>query len=172
MPIEPFIASIQTAGFNFNPTGWALCNGQTISIAQNTALFSLLGTTYGGNGTTNFVLPNLQGRFAVGVGQGPGLSPIFLGEVGGAENIALTTQTMPAHTHAVTVSASSFEGEVSNPTQGVIASKANGFSPTANGALGGVNVTPQGGNQPFGIRNPYLGINFCIAMQGIYPPRS
>lgn len=171
MASEPFLASIQQVGFNFSPRGWALCNGQILPISQNTALFSLLGTTFGGDGRTTFALPNLQGRFAIGAGQGPGLSFIQLGQVGGSESAQLTIQQMPAHTHAATVAANSFDGEVSNPTQGSISSKNNGFSPTANGSLGGVNVSPQGGSQPFGIRNPYLGVNFCIALQGIYPSR-
>jgi microcystin-dependent protein len=172
MAYESFIASIMPVGFNFEPRGWALCNGQIISIAQNTALFSLLGTTYGGNGTTTFALPDLRGRFAIGTGQGTGLSPNSLGETGGSENVDLTIAQMPAHAHAFTVAANSFDGEVSNPTQGSISSKNNGFSPTANGSLGGINVSPQGSGQPFSIRNPYLGVNFCIAMQGIFPPRS
>ena len=172
MAYESFIASIQPVGFNFNPRGWALCDGQILPIAQNTALFSLLGTTYGGDGRTTFALPDLRGRFAIGADQGPGLSFIQLGQTGGSENAQLTVAQMPAHTHVVTVAANSFEGEVANPTQGSISSKTNGFSPTNNGSLGGVNVSPQGAGQPLSIRNPYLGVNFCIALQGIFPARS
>lgn len=172
MPIEPFLASIQTTGFSFNPNGWALCNGQIISISQNTALFALLGTFYGGNGTTNFALPDLRGRFAIGAGQGPGLSPIQLGQIGGEESTQLNLNTMPIHNHSPLIPANTFEGEVSSPTEGSLASRTNGFSPIANGSLGGTSIQPQGNGTPFNLRNPFLGVTFSIALQGIFPSRS
>jgi len=148
----PFIGSIMMFGFNFPPNGWALCQGQLLSIQQNTALFSLLGTTYGGNGTTTFALPDLRGRSPIGRGQGPGLSDISQGEVSGTENVTLLTTNM-------------------------IAGQANNFfaaANTANGSMGGVTATlaPAGNNQPFGSRNPYLGLNFSIALEGIFPSRN
>lgn len=172
MALDPFIATIQAVAFNFPPRFWAQCNGQLLSIAQNTALFSLLGTTYGGNGTTTFGLPDLRGRNAIHSGQGPGLSFYSLGELGGVENTSITTATMPAHNHSVTVGVNTALGEESNPTNSIIASKANAFSTTTNNSLGGVSETPIGQGIPFGIRNPYLGLNFCIALQGVYPSRN
>jgi microcystin-dependent protein len=171
MALDPFLGSIQQVAFDFAPVGWIRCNGQTLSIASNTTLFVLLGTNYGGNGITTFALPDLRGRFPIGADQGPGLSLFNLGQIIGSENAQLTLPTMPTHTHAVTVAASTFDGEVSNPTVGSIASKTNRFSPTSNGSLGGTNVTALGSGAAFGIRNPYLGINFCISTQGIFPSR-
>jgi microcystin-dependent protein len=171
--MEPFIGQIQAFGFSFPPQGWAFCDGQLISIAQNTALFSLLGTTYGGNGTTTFALPDLRGRSMVHVGQGPGLSPISQGQSGGVESTTILIANMPAHSHNVTISVNTATGEDAIPTN-KIASNTNAFSEdvTPNAVLGGVNQQLVGGNQPLFIRNPYLGIYHSIAMQGIYPSRN
>ncbi len=171
--MEPYIGQIQGFGFTFAPVGWQQCNGQLISIAQNTALFSLLGTTYGGNGQTTFALPDLRGRFMVHPGTGPGLSTISWGEVSGVENVSILTANLPAHTHNVSISVNTATGEDAVPTN-KIASSTNAFSEdvTANAFLGGVNQQPAGGNQPMAIRNPYLGIYHSIALQGIFPSRN
>jgi len=170
--MDPFIGQIQAFGFNFPPRGWAFCDGQLLPISQNTALFSLLGTTYGGDGRTTFALPDLRGRSIVHAGQGPGLSNISQGETAGVENITLTLNNMPAHNHSVSVAVNKEAGEESNPTS-YLASHDGAFSeaPAANAFLSGVNQTIVGGNQPVNIRNPFLGIYMCIALQGIYPSR-
>ncbi len=171
--MDPFLGQIQAFGFSFPPQGWAFCDGQIISIAQNTALFALLGTTYGGNGQTTFALPDLRGRSMVHVGQGPGLSPIVQGQTGGAENATLLLQNMPAHNHAVSIAVNTATGEDSLPTN-KIASSTNAFSEdvASNAFLGGVNQQTVGGGQPFPIRNPYVGIYHSIALQGIFPSRN
>jgi microcystin-dependent protein len=171
--MEPFIGQIQPFGFNFAPRGWAQCNGQLLAISQNTALFSLLGTTFGGDGRTTFALPDLRSRSIAHIGTGPGLDTVSWGERGGAINHTLTTAQMPQHNHAVSVAVNTNPG--SEPTStGIIASHATGFSedPTPGAQLGGVTEANQGGGQSFNIRNPFLGINVCIAMQGIFPSRS
>ncbi|WP_285961085.1 phage tail protein [Pseudomonas tohonis] len=214
---DPFMGEIRMVGFSFAPRGWATCQGQIISIAQNTALFSLLGTVYGGNGQTTFQLPNFSSRSPVGQGQGPGLSNIVLGEVAGVESTTLLTNQMPIHQPVAT-----FTGQAStvNLTSGTVAvstatpvamvpptagatvylsattAKSGPTAVTINGLftstapdstkanLGGVagqgsvtptgtvSIAPVGGSQPFSIRNPYLGTNFVIAMEGIYPSRN
>ncbi|UWY27329.1 tail fiber protein [Flavobacterium sp. TR2] len=195
--MEVFLGTILGFGFNFPPRGWAYCNGQLISISQNTALFSLLGTMYGGDGMSTFGLPDLRGRAPIHFGQGPGLSNITQGERAGTENTTLTTLNIPAHIHAlaggtaaVTVTATTITGgTITNETDGGNNSfassgsapniysepggsgtdKVGGFSATA--TLGG-NTAPTGGTSPFSIRNPYLAINFCIATSGIFPSRN
>lgn len=170
---DPFIAEIRLFPFNFAPRGWAFCNGQLLAISQNTALFSLLGTTYGGDGITTFALPNLNGRVPMHPGQGPGLSPHDLGEFGGAETVTLLSSEMPAHTHALTASATD-AGERSPAGQqpanelGSINSYAapGGVTPLAAEA-----VTPTGGSQPHNNTQPSLVLAFAIALQGIYPSR-
>jgi len=166
--MEPFIGQIQAFGFNFAPRGWAMCEGQLLPISQNTALFSLLGTTFGGDGRTTFALPDLRGRSIVGIGNGPGLSTISWGERGGAENHTLSVAQMPSHTHNIGVNAAA--GEEANPTGKHIAGITDGFAENATGNLAA--PTSAGGNQSFGIRSPFLGINVCIALQGIFPSRS
>lgn len=178
--MEGYIAQILLFAGNFAPRGWAFCQGQILSIAQNTALFSLLGTTYGGNGQTTFALPDLRGRTPIGAGQGPGLSPINLGQVGGTENTTLVITNMPAHNHTVTVNprAVTEAGDTSIPTNAYIANsgaldrefKASGTFVN----MGAANATSgiAGGSQPFSIRNPYLGLNYIICMEGIYPSRN
>ncbi len=190
---EPFIGEIRMVGFNFAPRGWAFCQGQLLSIAQNSALFSLLGTTYGGNGTTTFALPDLRGRSPIGIGQGPGLSPITQGEMAGTENMTLTSAQLPTHTHAAAATASfSVAGTPSganatpSATNNILGASQAGGAPSAaiwsdalndpvtlgNTETVNVTVDPAGGNQPFSIRNPFLGTNFVIALEGIFPSRN
>lgn len=171
--MDPFIGQIQPFGFNFAPVGWLQCNGQIMSIAQNTALFSLIGTTYGGNGVSTFAIPDLRGRALVHPGTGPGLSNISWGQIGGTENSTLTLNNLPSHSHNVTVGVNTGLGEDASPTT-KIASGTNKFSEdvTANAFLGGVTEQSVGGNQPFAIRNPYLALNVCIAQFGIFPSRN
>jgi microcystin-dependent protein len=171
--MDGYIAAIWMFAGNFAPRGWAFCQGQILSIAQNTALFSLLGTTYGGNGQTTFALPDLRGRSPIGPGQGPGLSNISLGEISGTESITLTANTLPQHNHTMT--GSTLAGNTSVPTGAVPANsgsldKEYSSVLTSNVAMAATGLT--GGNQPVGIRNPYLGMNFVICMQGIFPSRN
>lgn len=171
---EPFLAEIRMFGFNFAPRGWAFCNGQIMSIAQNTALFSLLGTFYGGNGTTTFALPNLQASAPMHQGQGPGLTPRSLGEVGGVQTVTLIQSEMAAHNHPV--GCDSGPGSVAAPINGMWASGGRG-RPSAysanppNTPMSGAAFGPAGGSQPHNNMPPYLTVNFCIALQGIYPSR-
>lgn len=171
--MEPFIGQIQPFGFNFAPRGWATCDGQLLRIADNQALFSLLGTTFGGDGRVTFALPDLRSRSIVGVGSGPGLDTISWGEKGGNTSETLTTNNLPPHNHSVAIGVNTAAGEEAAPTN-VIASHAGGFNedPTAGANLGGVTQNSVGNGQSFNIRNPYLGIYVCIALQGIYPSRS
>jgi microcystin-dependent protein len=173
---EPFIAEIRIFPFNFAPTGWAFCNGQLLPLAQNTALFSLLGTTYGGDGRSTFGLPNLQGRAPMHPGQGPGLSLHDLGETGGSETVSLLQSEIPSHTH--TMRANSGDGISPTPTNNV-ASGAGADRDlfwykdgTANATMNNNALSSSGGNQPHNNMQPYLTINFCIALQGVFPPRT
>jgi microcystin-dependent protein len=178
--MDPAIAVITMFGGDFAPRGWALCQGQILSIAQNTALFSLLGTTFGGNGQTTFALPDLRGRTPLHAGQGPGLSPYSLGQQSGSESGTLLIGNLPVHTHAATFNfAVSSNAATTDEPGGAV--PANG-STTAylpggvvSGQLGGVSSTTvgiTGGSQPFSLRQPYLGINFIIALFGIFPSRN
>lgn len=171
--MEPYIGQIQGFGFTFAPVGWAPCSGQVISIAQNTALFALIGTTYGGNGQTTFALPDLRGRVMVHPGSGPGLSSIAWGQVAGFESVTLLASNLPPHNHSVSVSVNPATGEDALPTN-KIASATNHFSEdvTSGTFLGGVSEQTVGGNQAIGLRNPFLGMNVCIALQGIFPSRN
>ena len=169
---EPFYAEIRMVGFNFAPRNWATCDGQILPIAQNTALFSLLGTTFGGNGVTNFALPNLMGRFPIGVGQGPGLTARDLGEEGGSETSTLLVSEMPAHSH--TLQADPFPADDSAPAAGrVLASSVGGkqFNTGSAVAMNPNALTPVGGSQPHAHLQPYLSVIFVIAMTGIFPAR-
>lgn len=178
--IEPFVGEIMMVGFNFAPRGWALCNGQTLSIAQNTALFSLLGTTYGGDGRSTFALPNLQGRVPIHQGQGPGLSSHVMGEIGGEERHTLSTTEMPMHNHAgtVTMACNTGQGTSNSPVGNVLAADGSGlpqFHSVANGTMasaGSVTTSVAGGSQSHNIMQPYLTVNFCIALEGIFPSRN
>jgi microcystin-dependent protein len=170
---DPFVAEIRIFPFNFAPRGWAWCDGQLLPLSQNTALFSLLGTTYGGNGKSNFALPDLQGRAPMHPGQGPGLSLHDLGEANGTETVALLESEIPAHSHAVRVS-------VQDATTRVVAGQlpATGigmamFTPTpGNVILNPAAAAPAGGDQPHNNMMPYLTFYFCIALQGVFPPRT
>jgi microcystin-dependent protein len=167
---------------NFAIQGWALCNGQLLSIAQNTALFSLMGTYYGGDGVSTFALPNLQSRVAIHQGQGPGLSPYVIGQTGGTENTTLNANNLPAHTHPL--NATSATGTQSSPSGGAIAQINSGTAREPDLALGFAPGTPTtamatgsvgantGGGQPFNGVQPYLVVNFIIALEGIYPSRN
>ena len=175
---EPFIGQIQLFGFNFNPRGWAFCNGATLPIQQNTALFSLLGTQYGGNGQTTFQLPNFAGRAANQQGQGAGLTPRTIGETFGVNTVTLTTQQMPLHNHACQVYAQNTQASrSSSPAAGNWLSVSSDAAATAFLPAGAVNTTfapnmiqpSAGGGQPHQNQQPYLGVNFCIALQGIFP---
>lgn len=169
--MDPFVAEIRILPTNFAPKGWAFCNGQLLPISQNTALFSLLGTTYGGNGQTNFALPNLQGAAPMHPGQGPGLSLRDLGEVGGTETVTLTQTQIPSHTHPL--NADSGSPTTGSPANAVLASPAALRRYSAASDLEPmVPVGAAGGSQPHNNMQPYLTLNFCIALQGVYPPRS
>ncbi len=190
---QPFLGEIRMVGFTFAPRGWAFCAGQIMSIAQNSALFSLLGTTYGGNGQTTFALPDLRGRSPVGMGTGPGLTPIDQGEISGLENVTILSSQMPMHTHAAAATASfAVAGTPSNAsttpstTNNILGASQPGGGPSAEiwsdaindpvtlGNLETVDVTLQtaGGSQPLSIRNPFMGTNFVIALEGIFPSRN
>lgn len=187
--MDPFIGQIQPNGFNFAPRGWALCNGQLLAIASNTALFSLLGTTFGGDGRTTFALPDLRGRSIVHVGNGPGLSNISWGQRGGRETVTLTQAQMPSHSHQLIPSISKVQvatldnSSTSNESEESVLGS-GGTMPEiyreagsgAQGTLGGVSISGStsnaGGNMGFNIRDPYLGIYVSIALQGIFPSRS
>jgi microcystin-dependent protein len=164
----PYLSEIRIFSFNFPPKGWVLCNGQTLPINQNQALFSLLGTTYGGNGTSTFNLPNLQGRIAMSQGNG-----FVLGESAGEVNHTLTVSEIPNHTHPV--NASSGAGNLSSPQGAVWAKDPNGslvYGSGANTALSAGAVVNAGSSQPHNNLMPYLVVSFCIAIQGIFPSRS
>jgi microcystin-dependent protein len=160
---EPFLSEIRIMSFGFAPRGWALCNGQLLPINQNQALFSLLGTTYGGNGQTNFSLPNLQGRTPIHSGNGH-----TLGEQGGEQAHTLTVPEMPAHTHVA--QASTNNGDTATPIGGVLGGVSNMYGPAANlAALQPATVTNNVGGQAHQNMQPFLGLSFCIALQGIFP---
>jgi len=167
---QPFLGEIRLFPYNFAPKGWAFCSGQILSIAQNTALFSLLGTTYGGNGQTTFALPDLRGRRAISSGQGPGLADYVLGQVGGVESTTLNEKQLPMHSHLVnavkgTAEAASASGNLLANGQIYTAQPP---SVTMNPAMIGM----AGGSQPFENLDPYLTLNYCIALEGIFPSRN
>lgn len=172
------IAQIFLFGGNFAPRNWAFCNGQLMPIAQNTALFALLGTTYGGNGQTTFALPDFRGRVPVGTGQGPGLPHVDLGEMSGSENVTLITQQMPAHTHTATppvIAVAHTNDESISPAGNVFSTSdtdAYASTPNANAAGTSVSLAPAGGSQPFSIINPYLTVTFVICLFGVFPSRN
>jgi len=195
--MEPYLGMLILFGGNFAITGWAFCWGQIISIAQNSALFSLLGTIYGGNGVTTFGLPDLRGRAPIGWGQGPGLSPYTIGQIGGSESTTLLLPNMPAHNHqaafnlTATPSASTAAGSSTtpdptlvpatlptigsgpsgNPIKGYVAKDST--TTLAPGAVAGtITVGFSGNNQPFSILNPYLAMTYLIALSGVFPSRS
>lgn len=170
---DPFVAEIRAFGFNFAPRGWAFCNGQILPLSQNTALFSLLGTNYGGDGKSTFGLPNLQGSAPLGAGQGPGLSNYFVGESGGTPSVTLLQSEMPGHTHALNTYNDIGEDRTPNASE-ALARSTGGLlygSPTSMTPMAGSALTPYGASQPHNNMHPYLVVNFCIAMQGIFPAR-
>jgi microcystin-dependent protein len=171
---DPFVGEIRMFGGNFAPRGWALCNGQLLPISQNTALFSLLGTYYGGDGKTTFALPNLQGRVPLQQGQGPGLSDRVLGELGGEQAVTLLQSEMPAHNH--TVGCDSGVGTVGPPTNGMWAAGGRGrpsaYSATPNTIMAPNALAIAGGSLPHNNMQPYLCVTFIIALQGVFPPRT
>ena len=172
---DPFVAEIRIFGFNFPPTGWAFCNGQLLAISQNTALFSLLGTTYGGDGKTTFGLPNLQGSVPLDPGQGPGLSPRYQGEVDGETVVTLLESEMPVHMHtAQGYAGAGGQGPAGNAWADANQRGISTYAPNTNGTvqMSPLALSPTGGSQPHNNMMPYLVLNFCIALQGIYPPRS
>jgi microcystin-dependent protein len=172
---DPFVAEIRVFPFNFAPKGWAWCDGQLMPISQNTALFSLLGTTYGGDGKSNFALPDLQGRAPMHPGQGPGLSLHDLGEEGGSPTVTLLLSEIPVHTHIM--QAANFSGDIQTPTPNVaLARSSGGNAYQSNVNQSQVNMapealTPAGGSQPHNNLMPYLTFYFNIALQGVFPPR-
>jgi microcystin-dependent protein len=170
---DPFVAEIRIFPFTFAPRGWAHCDGQVLPISQNTALFSLLGTTYGGDGKSTFALPDLQGRAPMHPGQGPGLSLHDVGELGGSATVGLLTSEMPAHTH--TLNASEADGLERTPAGQLLATGVAISQYQAPGAVTGLtpsSVVPAGNSEPHNNLAPYLTLNFNIALQGVFPPRS
>ena len=170
---DPFVAEIRIFPFNFPPKGWAWCDGQLMALSQNTALFSLLGTTYGGDGKSNFALPDLQGRAPMHPGQGPGLSLHDLGETGGSETVALLESEIPAHSHSLR--GNNTVGDTPSPADHTLARYSNNaYQQTINSGLVAMSpnaLPPAGGDQPHNSLMPYLTFYFCIALQGVFPPR-
>jgi len=195
--MEVFIGTIQSFAFNFAPRDWALCNGQTLSISQYQALYALIGVTYGGDGQNTFLLPNLQGRLPLGQGSGPGLTPRVIGTISGTEAVTATLTNLPNHTHALAAITAATTVELANPASNPVSAPTatSSFLGTSGGGPGtatiysdqlgaspvplkGVNTTvsgtvsPAGGGTPMAIMNPFLAINFSIALQGIFPSRN
>ena len=175
--MDPFVAEIRIFPFNFAPKGWAFCDGQILPISQNTALFSLLGTTYGGDGKSNFALPDMQGNAPMHPGQGPGLSLHDLGETSGSETVTLLESEIPSHSHFMRAhNGDQADHQTPGPSTS-LAQSANGnaYQSTTNTSLAllaNTILTPAGGDQPHNNMQPYLTLNFCIALQGVYPPRT
>jgi microcystin-dependent protein len=180
MPETPYIGEISMFAGNFAIRGYATCQGQLLAISQNTALFSILGTTYGGNGQTTFALPDLRGRAPIGQGQGPGLSPRTLGELSGTETVTLQITQMPSHNHPITVNpkAVTEAGNTSDPTNafpantGALDREYSATGTMVDMGAATASVSPSGGSQPHNNMPPYLVINFLIALQGIFPSRN
>jgi len=173
--MDPFVAEIRIFPFNFAPKGWAFCDGQILPLSQNTALFSLLGTTYGGDGKSNFALPNMQGNASMHPGQGPGLSLHDLGETGGEEFVTLLESEIPSHNHTLRAIAADPADQPAPSPNRSLARSTNGFAwnPTFNSAqMNGSALITAGGDQPHNNMQPYLTLNFCIALQGVFPPRT
>ena len=171
---DPFVAEIRIFPFNFAPKGWAFCDGQLLPLSQNTALFSLLGTVYGGNGKSNFALPNLQGSAPMHPGQGPGLSLHDLGETGGSETVSLLESEVPSHSHVLFADLLDIaDTNIVSPTASFALSSGGTLYQTAsNATLSDQALAPAGGDQPHNNMMPYLTLNFCIALQGVFPPRT
>jgi microcystin-dependent protein len=175
MMADQFVAEIRIFAGNYPPTGWAFCDGQLLPLSQNTALFSLLGTTYGGDGKSNFALPNIQGQVVVGPGQGPGLSLHDIGESSGSENITLLEAEIPQHRH--TLSGVDADGPQTTPTGNILAQNVAGLPQYStpvhpNASMNAASLAPMGGGLPHTNLQPYLVLTYIIALQGIYPPRT
>jgi microcystin-dependent protein len=180
--MDPFVAEIRIFPFNFAPKGWAFCNGQILPISQNTALFSLLGTTYGGDGKSTFALPNMQGNAPMHPGQGQGLSLHDLGEVGGSQTVTLIQSEMAAHSHSL-MAISAFNASDNSPQNNVLSKAGAAGAPLNAYVPGSPNPSPivqmaptaialNGSSQPHNNMQPFLTLNFCIALQGVFPPRT
>jgi microcystin-dependent protein len=171
--MDPFLAEIRIFASNFPPKGWAFCDGQILPLSQNTSLFSLLGTTYGGDGKSTFALPNMRGNAPMHPGQGPGLSLYDLGETGGSETVTLLESEIPAHSHTLRAFNDVGEDRIPGATES-LARSTGGQLYAAPGALVSMALEalpPAGGGQPHNNMMPYLTLNFCIALQGVFPPR-
>ena len=172
---EPFVAEIRIVGFNFAPKGWAFCNGQIMSISQNTALFSLLGTTYGGDGKSTFALPNMQGSAPISAGQGAGLTDRVLGEIAGEPTVTLLSSEVPQHNHTYTAGSGGRGGvtSVAGNVNGDAPFQTNIYGASADGTtMSPATIQPTPASQPHENMQPYLGLNYIIALQGVFPPRS
>ncbi|MCU0296142.1 MAG: tail fiber protein [Candidatus Nanopelagicales bacterium] len=169
---DPFVAEIRMFPFNFAPRGWAWCDGQLLPLSQNTALFSLLGTTYGGNGTSNFALPNLQGRSPMHPGQGPGLSLRDLGESGGSETVTLQASELPSHSHTLQATSSATTGAPAGAALANAASGARAYRTPGATTFMAADALQAVGGSPHNNRQPYLTLYFLIALQGVFPPRT
>lgn len=171
---EPLLGQVSLFGFNFCPRNWAAADGQLLPIASHTALFSLFGTIYGGDGRTTFALPDLRGRSAIGQGTGPGLSTFRIGQRGGAETVTLTTPNLPSHNHPVNATKSI--GDKGGPGGDFLAAGGDGHQAYHNGppdrVMDPAMIGNTGGSQPFAIRDPFLAMQWCVALQGIFPSRS
>jgi microcystin-dependent protein len=182
MASQPYLGAIFIFAGNFNPSGYLLCQGQLLPISQYAALFSILGTTYGGNGTTNFALPDLQGRAPIGQGNGAGLPPVVLGEKAGVGSVTILTSNMPAHNHTINCDSNANDTTNLSPAnsfagaQGTVGQGGSGvanFSPgPANATMAPTSVSIAGQGQPLNIQNPFLGVNYIIAIAGIFPSRN
>jgi microcystin-dependent protein len=173
--MDPYLAQVILFAGNFAPQSWAYCDGSLISIQQNSALFSLIGTYYGGNGQTTFALPDLRGRIAIGAGQGQGLSYHSIGEAAGSENHSITGNQLPAHTHNVVIPTTDSPGNTDDPVNNILAGADSLiYAPAAGapGKYGGVSMAGAGASQPVQMLQPYLALNYIIAMEGIYPSRN
>src|SRR5437763_1002258 len=175
--MDPFVAEIRIFPFNFAPKGWAFCDGQILPLSQNTALFSLLGTTYGGDGKSNFALPDMQGNAPMHPGQGPGLSLHDLGETGGSDTVTLLESEIPSHSHTMMclpapANRTAAVGNAIARVQGTSGPYVPASPPPALAAMSDSTIAPSGGDQPHNNLMPYLTLNFCIALQGVYPPRT
>lgn len=169
---DPFLGQIQCFGFNFAPRGWALCSGQLLNISQHTALFALLGTTYGGDGRYTFGLPDLRGRAAMSYGTGPGLTTKVIGQKGGHEKVQLNTTNIPAHNHGVAPGAATIDGDASTPQGNYPGTASNAFTTGANASMGSGNTGLTGNNQAHENMQPWLVNSWCIALVGTFPQRS
>jgi microcystin-dependent protein len=175
MAVDPFVSEIRIFPFSFPPSGWAFCDGQLLPISQNTALFALLGTRFGGNGTSTFGLPDLRGMAPMHPGQGPGLSQHDLGETGGSETVSLLVSEIPAHSHAVRANGAPADLQLPGPTRS-LARSGGGSAYQTDSTNNLVAMSPQaltsaGSGQPHNNMQPYLTFNFCIALQGVFPPQ-